>query len=62
MKYPKDILVVNIIVTVLTLIVIYFGIHNLCYYYKGLAEYNSTIGFYIFSLATLALNLAVGWI
>jgi len=54
--------VANIIVTILTFILICFGIYNLCYYYKGLAEYKSTIGFYIFSLAALLLSLANGWI
>lgn len=56
------VLTVNIFVTILTLILIVFGIHNLYYFYKGLAEYNSTIGFYIFSLATLVFNLANDWI
>lgn len=52
----------NIIVTILTLFLIIFGIHNLYSFYKGLAEYKSTIGFYIFSLTTLISNCANGWI
>jgi hypothetical protein len=52
----------NIVVTILTLFLIIFGIHNLYFFYKGLAEYKSTIGFYIFSLTTIISNCANGWI
>lgn len=60
--YTKNILIANIIVTILTFMLIFFGIRNLKYYYKGLSEYNSTIGFYIFSLATLVLNVTNKWL
>lgn len=52
----------NIVVTILTSALVIFGIHNLYSFYRGLSEYKSTIGFYIFSLTTVITNCANSWI
>jgi hypothetical protein len=62
MEAPTNVFCANIVVTILTFALIIFGVHNLFSFYRGLAEYKSTIGFYIFSLTTLISNCANSWI
>jgi len=48
-------------VTIFTVALLAFGIHNMYSFYMGLSEYKSTIGFYIFSTTALIGNCVNGW-
>ena len=62
MKMTKQELIANVVVTILTALLILFGLSNLYKYRAGLFEYKSSVGFYIFSLATLFLQCGLAWI